>query len=201
LASFSKQQAYSLVEILIVITIVALLIVGGVVAYFQQYQLQVYKGAVRQIDSLLRSARSSALSGKIADTQLEDSERLPFGIYFSKGSGVIGALDQGSVLSFYDSYPKDAPNSNYDQEDQLKQEFHLPSKVTITNLQLKKGSEWQQVPKGAVIFQPPRAQVVISDNAGSTDWLALQVEISLEPGSGQKTNFIIDVRTGNIQLQ
>lgn len=221
-----KNYAYSLVELLIVITIVALLIVAGVGAYSNQHRVQVYNGAIRHIDGLIKSARNGALSGKIVknDTGQEDPgtgesgasgaidstgqisvDLVPLGVYFHKsgnGGRCVGTAN-GSVVFFHDSYPADTPNYGLDTtncRDKVREDYNLPGGVIITDIKMQNSAGWQDSEEGIVMFKPPRADVIISDNTGALGGIILRVELSMEAGSARRVYFNIDARTGSVEL-
>ena len=99
----SKRSAFTLIELLLVVTIISIITVGVIPAFSTYIRNQNLKQAQEQIKSDLRSTQNKALTGSLSDQSVSGSPMKFWGIKFTNESSTynyfISAVDTSCTPS------------------------------------------------------------------------------------------------------
>jgi prepilin-type N-terminal cleavage/methylation domain-containing protein len=199
----SRKQGFSLVELIVVITILMIVAVMAIPEYLLTQKRKNLIGTVAELESILKDARNKALTGSQAtETELPTGG---YGVYVSTLPG-----KNAESISFLDTYPTE---NNFLDDTEITDTSAYRPNVTTYALPANTGpfcvDPQNPVVQLSIVFQPPRADAVIkgkrqNDAIDDPPIDLAEVVIVLSLASSDKCedqkNIVVVRTTGTIQI-
>ncbi len=175
-----KHKGFTLVEILIVAGIVSLLTTFVFINFSQQRKYLQYNNTLTEILSLIKTARSYAISSRaVYDTsQAPGNETyIPpngYGVYIEQSANP----GESSVILFANTNDTGVFENQYDDADIIEESITITGDSVFDTFELINLSPASSTPttRGVIIFRPPLADTLIADN-GEPDNITVEPTI------------------------
>lgn len=171
-----SKIGFTLIELLVVITIIGIVGTIAVPSYFRSAKYGKYENAVTEIVSLIKEARTNAISGKFTGTVDNYTASIGgYGVFIDKSS------DPQKIILFTNT----GADIYDDTMDTLISTYTLPAEINIQTMTGTQATDYTNssptntsFSQGTIIFKPPQGETFLNENA--IDKALFELSIVLE---------------------
>lgn len=173
------KKGFTLVELMVVVTIIGVLAVSTVPSYFRSQKNAKYENAVSEIISLFKETRNQAISGQfVLNGTVQTTPEGGYGVFIDKAS------TPQKIVSFIDNKPTTKGNQIFETTpvanmDTILATFTLPTEITITTMSGALTSDRTGTPTelntAVVLFIPPQGDSYINENDNTKNLIDLNL--------------------------